>query len=88
MTANVITYRSRSAAREVGKALSLDDDAIDDRLAKVMNHFEFTDPNETLGRNLESVGLSLDMPRMRAFAELWVRIQDRHGISDNILAAW
>jgi error-prone DNA polymerase len=75
MTANVITYRSRSAAREVGKALSLDDDAID-RLAKVMNHFEFTDPNETLGRNLESVGLSLDMPRMRAFAELWVRIQD------------
>ena len=75
MTANVITYRSRSAAREVGKALSLDDDAID-RLAKVMNHFEFTDPNETLGRNLESVGLSLDMPRMRTFAELWVRIQD------------
>ena len=75
MTANVITYRSRSAAREVGKALSLDDDAID-RLAKVMNHFEFTDPNETLGRNLESVGLSLDMPRMRAFAELWVAVQD------------
>jgi error-prone DNA polymerase len=75
MTANVITYRSRSAAREIGKALSLDDDAID-RLAKVMNHFEFTDPNETLGRNLESVGLSLDMPRMRTFAELWVRIQD------------
>src|SRR5688572_20208952 len=75
MTANVITYRNRSAAREVGKALSLNDDAID-RLAKVMNHFEFTDPNETLGRNLESVGLSLDMPRMRTFAELWIRVQD------------
>ncbi len=75
MTANVITYRNRSAAREVGKALSLNDDAID-RLAKVMNHFEFTDPNETLGRNLESVGLSLDMPRMRTFAELWMRVQD------------
>jgi error-prone DNA polymerase len=75
MTANVITYRSRSAAREVGKALSLNDEAID-RLAKVMNHFEFTDPNETLGRNLESVGLSFDVPRMRTFAELWTRIQD------------
>jgi len=75
MTANVITYRSRSAAREVGKALSLDEDAID-RLAKVMNHFEFTDPNDTFGRNLASVGLSLDMPRMRTFAELWYRIQD------------
>ena len=57
MTANVITYRSRSAAREVGKALSLDDDVID-RLAKVMNHFEFIDPNDTLARNLATVGLS------------------------------
>jgi error-prone DNA polymerase len=75
MTANVITYRGRSAAREVGKALSLNDDAID-RLAKVMGHFEFTDPNETLARNLGSVGLSLDMPRMRTFADLWVRVQD------------
>ena len=75
MTANVITYRSRSAAREVGKALSLNEDEID-RLAKVMNNFEFTDPNETLGRNLEAAGLSFDMPRMRTFAELWMRIQD------------
>jgi error-prone DNA polymerase len=75
MTANVITYRSRSAAREVGKTLSLNEDEID-RLAKVMNNFEFTDPNETLGRNLEAAGLSFDMPRMRTFAELWMRIQD------------
>jgi error-prone DNA polymerase len=75
MTANVITYRSRSAAREVGKALSLKEDEID-RLAKVMNNFEFTDPNETLGRNLEAAGLSFDMPRMRTFAELVMRIQD------------
>src|SRR5687767_12561281 len=75
MTANVITYRSRSAAREVGKALSLDATQVD-TLAKIMNNFEFTDPNETLGRNMTAAGLSLDMPRMRAFAELWTRIQD------------
>ncbi len=75
MTANVITYRGRSAAREVGKALSLDAADID-RLAKVMNHFEFTDPNETLERNLASVGLSLQAPRMRTFAEVWLAIQD------------
>jgi error-prone DNA polymerase len=75
MTANVITYRSRSAAREIGKALSLDADQID-ALAKVMNNFEFTDPNETLGRNIEAAGLSLAQPRMRTFAELWLRIQD------------
>ncbi len=75
MTANVITYRSRSAARDVGKALSLDEAEID-RLAKVMHNFEFTDPNETFGRKFEAAGLSFDMPRMRTFAELWRRIQD------------
>ena len=75
MTANVITYRSRSAAREIGKALSLQDDEID-RLAKVMNQFEFTDPNDTLGRNMAAAGLSLAMPRMQTFADLWMRIQD------------
>ena len=75
MTANVITYRGKSAAREVGKALSLDEARID-RLTKVMHAFEFTDPNETLARNMEAAGLSLDMPRVRAFAELWLAIQD------------
>ena len=75
MTANVITYRGKSAAREVGKVLSLDEERID-RLAKVMHAFEFTDPNETLARNMEAAGLSLDMPRVRAFAELWLAIQD------------
>ena len=38
MTANVITYRGRSAAREVGKVLGFDPVQID-RLAKVMNSF-------------------------------------------------
>jgi error-prone DNA polymerase len=75
MTANVITYRGRSAAREVGKALSLNDDQID-RLAKVMHHFEFRDPNETLARNMEISGLSMDTPRVQMFAELWNAIQD------------
>ena len=75
MTANVITYRSRSAAREVGKALSLAEDDID-RLAKVMNNFEFTDPNDTLGRHVNEAGLSLSMPRMKTFAELWLAVQD------------
>ena len=75
MTANVITYRGKSAAREVGKALSLDDARID-QLAKVMHNFEFTDPNETLARNMRAAGLSLDTPRVRTFAELWLAIQD------------
>src|SRR5204862_124649 len=58
MTANVITYRGRSAAREVGKVLGFDSVQVD-RLAKVMNHFEFTDPVDTLPRHFASVGLDL-----------------------------
>src|SRR5436189_4800182 len=58
MTANVITYRGRSAAREVGKALGFEPLQID-RLAKVMNHFEFTDPGDTLPRHRASGGLDL-----------------------------
>jgi error-prone DNA polymerase len=54
MTANVITYRGRSAAREVGKALSLNEEQID-RLAKVMHHFEYRDPNETLARRAVAI---------------------------------
>src|ERR1700741_5439676 len=56
MTANVITYRGRSAAREVGKALGLDPAQID-RLARVMNQFEYADPADTLPQQLVSAGL-------------------------------
>ncbi len=75
MTANVITYRGRSAAREVGKALSLEVDQID-RLAKVMNHFEWIDPKETLERNMRDAGLDYQNPAVQRFAGLWMQIQD------------
>ncbi len=75
MTANVITYRGRSAAREVGKTLSLDADEID-RLAKVMNRFEWVDPQETIDCNLRDAGIDGSHPGTRRFVELWLRIQD------------
>ena len=75
MTANVITYRGRSAAREVGKALGFEPLQID-RLAKVMNNFEFIDPAETLPRHLASVGLDVQTARVRLFARLWAEMQD------------
>ena len=75
MTANVITYRGRSAAREVGKALGFDPAQVD-RLAKVMNNFEFADPGETLPRQLAAVGLDLNADRVRLFARLWREMQD------------
>ena len=75
MTANVITYRGRSAAREVGKTLGIDPAQVD-RLAKVMNQFEFVDPADTLGRRMADAGCNVDQPTFRLFADLWQRIQD------------
>jgi error-prone DNA polymerase len=75
MTANVITYRGRSAAREVGKVLSIEPDQID-RLAKVLNHFEWVDPQDTLERHLREVGIDAHHQTVQIFAQLWQRIQD------------
>ena len=75
MTANVITYRGRSAAREVGKVLGFDAAQVD-RLAKIMNQFEFSDPSETLPRQLSAVGLDLQADRVRQFARLWNQMLD------------
>ena len=75
MTANVITYRGRSAARDVGKVLGFGADQVD-RLAKVMNHFEFTDPAEARPRQLMSIGLDLSSDRVRLFSRLWGDVQD------------
>src|SRR5262249_12489509 len=43
MTANVITYRDRSASREIGKVLGVPPEEID-RLARFLRRFEFVDP--------------------------------------------
>jgi error-prone DNA polymerase len=75
MTANVITYRGKSAAREVGKALDLDEGQID-RLARVMHQFEYIDPDDTLAKKLAEVGMAATEPRVRHFAELWRQMQD------------
>ncbi len=75
MTANVITYRSRSATREVGKVLGFDE-ALIDRLAKLMNRFEYVDGAETLSRHFREVGVGPGDPGVRHFVDLWQRMQD------------
>ncbi len=75
MTANVITYRSRSATREVGKVLGFDE-ALIDRLAKLMNRFEYVDGAETLSRHFREVGIAPGDPGVRHFVDLWQRMQD------------
>ncbi|MBI4636720.1 MAG: DNA polymerase III subunit alpha [Candidatus Rokubacteria bacterium] len=75
MTANVITYRGRSAAREVGKALGLPRD-MQDRLAGLVANWGYRDPADVLTRHLAAAGCDTRHPRIRKFAALWTRIQD------------
>ncbi len=75
MTANVITYRGRSAAREVGKVLGCPTELID-TLAKVMSPFEWQDPKDTLARHLRELGVDPDVPQIQQFGDLWMRMQD------------
>ncbi|HEV8384768.1 MAG TPA: OB-fold nucleic acid binding domain-containing protein, partial [Candidatus Acidoferrales bacterium] len=75
MTANVITYRGRSAAREVGKALGFDADTLD-KLSKLVGAWEFRDPKDNLNRNFCDAGFDLAHPRIYKFFELCQRVQD------------
>ncbi|HXN24839.1 MAG TPA: error-prone DNA polymerase [Candidatus Dormibacteraeota bacterium] len=75
MTANVITYRGRSAAREIGKALSFDAETLA-RLASLVGTWEYKDPSDTLDRQFGDAGLDLQHPQIRKFFELCVKVQD------------
>ncbi len=75
MTANVITYRGRSAAREVGKALGFDNDTME-RVSRLVGTFEYKSPDDTLERQFRSAGCDLRHPRMRKYLELCLAVQD------------
>ncbi|HEV2835265.1 MAG TPA: error-prone DNA polymerase, partial [Pyrinomonadaceae bacterium] len=75
MTANVITYRGRSAAREVGKALDFDDDTLS-RLAGLVHTWEWKDPNDSSERQFRDAGLDLNNSRIRKFFQLYQMVQD------------
>jgi error-prone DNA polymerase len=75
MTANVITYRGRSAAREVGKALGFPPDVLD-RLSKLVTQWgDFAAPSE-FSKRLAQAGVDPAHPRVRHFMALWRKIQD------------
>jgi error-prone DNA polymerase len=75
MTANVITYRDRSASREIGKVLEIPQEEID-RLAHHMRRFEYVDQGDTLDARLERAGLDREDRQVRLFARLFEEIQD------------
>jgi error-prone DNA polymerase len=75
MTANVITYRGRSAAREVAKVLGFPPEW-QDRLARLAPAWGYQDPDDRLPRHLAEAGCDPTHPRVRVFAALWTRLQD------------
>lgn len=75
MTANVITYRSRMAAREMGKAMGFDPHTLNKISAAVAN-WEYKDANDALDRRFNDAGLDLNHPRLRKYFELCTAVQD------------
>ena len=75
MTANVITYRGKSAAREVGKALGFDQESLA-RLSSLVGHFEWRGPNDTMAHSFRNAGFDIHHPRIAKYLELCMRIQD------------
>jgi error-prone DNA polymerase len=75
MTANVITYRNRMAAREMGKAMGFDADTLQ-RISAAVATWEFKDENDALDRRLCDAGLDFKHPRIRKYFELCLAAQD------------
>ena len=75
MCANVITYRGKSAAREIGKVLSFDPETLD-KLSSLVSAWEYTDSKDTLARQFKDAGLDLSQHRILKFFELCQKVQD------------
>ena len=75
MTANVISYRGRSAAREVGKVLGFDVEKIT-RLAQLAPHWGYQDEKDAAEIRFREAGIDIQRPLERKFFELFQAIQD------------
>ncbi|MGH7931811.1 MAG: error-prone DNA polymerase, partial [Candidatus Binataceae bacterium] len=74
MTANVITYRTRSAVREIGKVLGFPPDQID-RLTRLNYVYEFQDRHDEFNALLRQGGVDPEAPRIRMLSELVRRLK-------------
>ena len=82
MTATVVTYRDRSATREVAKVLGYSAEQVD-RLAKQLKSFRYDQgrgDDKDFAAEVRQAGLDPEEPRMLLFRELWDRVhhQPRH----------
>ncbi len=85
MTANVITYRGRSAAREIGKALNFSPSMID-RFSHLFANGDFPHTME-LQLQIEAAGLPKEHPRMPHSSGCIARFTVCRAISASIPAA-
>lgn len=75
MTANVITYRGRSAAREIGKVMAFDPEILN-RLTSLVGHWEYQDAKDTLDKKFQDAGFDIRHPQIRKFFDLCIAAQD------------
>ena len=75
ITANVITYRGKSAAREVGKVLGFDAATVG-QLSSLVGHWEWRGPTDTMDHQFEHAGFDIRHPRIAKYLELCLRLQD------------
>jgi len=78
MTATVITYRDRSATREVAKVFGYSEEQVD-KLARQLGTFTYDvargDP-KSLTTELAAAGFDTAEPRLHLFSDLWLRIHN------------
>ncbi|HVT03863.1 MAG TPA: error-prone DNA polymerase [Thermoanaerobaculia bacterium] len=77
MTANVITYRERSSAREVAKSLGFSTEQID-RFAKQVGQWSFGEVRDRVEyqNELAAAGLDPEDARVRHLVRLWMQMQN------------
>lgn len=78
MTANVITYRDRSATREVAKVFGYSPEQVD-RLARQLGSWTYDlarGDEKSFAAELSAAGLDPAEPRVRLFTEQWNRVHN------------
>jgi error-prone DNA polymerase len=75
MTANVITYRGRLAAREAGKVLGFDVTTLD-KVSSLAPMWGYHDPEDTKKKQFLEAGLDFGNYRVRKFLDIVVALQD------------
>jgi error-prone DNA polymerase len=75
MTANVITYRPRSAVRDAGKTLGFTTETLD-LLSRAVAGWEHDETIDSLDRSVQQAGLDASCGRIRNLLEIVARMQD------------